>query len=198
MQVLDYWFWQRRFFPPCILLPMASQAAHNNSWSSAPLMSKTSPGNNCGQNYHRLAFLALHHLLTPLGFVFSHVLSSVPKTEHVLLFFSLHKRCSCGLQYNPCSILLSLKRISCLLIAKDNNFITGQGDKGGSRHEPYSVGIRCSLWMSKHYQAENWACSFQLAWGLGTRALLLGDMDMFFGSAKKTNIQDTSTGKHKT
>lgn len=32
-------------------------------------------------------FLALHHLLTPLGFVFSHVLSCVPKTEHVLLFF---------------------------------------------------------------------------------------------------------------
>lgn len=72
--------------------------------------------------------------------VFSRALIS-PKDRACTLGFSLYKHSSCGLQYNPCSNLLSLKRTSYLLIAKDNNCITGWGDKGGLRDEPYSVGM---------------------------------------------------------
>lgn len=78
-------------FLPVFCFQWLQQAAHSNTWrwSSTSLVSKTAPGNECGQNCQRLVFLALHHLLTPPRFVLRHVLSCVPKTEHVLSFFSL-------------------------------------------------------------------------------------------------------------
>lgn len=145
IQVLDHWSYTKKHccgFFPCILLPMAPASGTQHYldmvFSSTDVQDSTW---KWVRTKLPQACLALHHLLTPLGFVFSHVLSCVPKTEHILSFFSIYKCCFCGLQHNPCSILVTLKRTSYLLIAKDNNCITGQRGKREWKDKPYRVGM---------------------------------------------------------
>lgn len=125
-------------FLPVFCFQWLQQAAHSNTWrwSSTSLVPKTAPGNECGQNCQRLVFLALHHLLTHQALCFvmcSHLSQRQNMYSH---FFHYRNAIPCGLQHNPCSNLMSLKRTSYLLIAKDNNCIAGQRGKGEWKDKP--------------------------------------------------------------